>query len=133
VNTALRIVVLAILISGVGCSTGSHVATGEQQPEETAKPVEVRLYHTPPKQYQELGLVSAESVGWWSAQGETEKGIARLKKEAAKLGANGVILTNRGTKNNGSAGQINPQTGTYVTANATSSTFEGIAIRVIEE
>ena len=57
-------------------------------------PDQVKIYFHPPAQYDEIALLDTSSRGAFAitAQGKTDKVIERLKDEAAKLGANGILL-----------------------------------------
>jgi hypothetical protein len=54
----------------------------------------VKVYLYPPEKYEEVAVVDASSRQSFSPgdQAKTDKVIARLKEEAAKLGANGLLL-----------------------------------------
>ena len=45
-----------------------------------------------------IGLVEASSDSGWTDQGSQDYAVAELKKQAAKIGANGVLLTTSGTQ-----------------------------------
>jgi hypothetical protein len=57
-------------------------------------PDQVKVYLHPPEKYEEVAVVDASSRQSFSHgdQAKTDKVIARLKEEAAKLGANGLLL-----------------------------------------
>ena len=79
----------AILFAG--CSSSSHIILGDVRP---AIPVsEVKLYIDPPEAFEVIAIVRGESVTGWTQQQDTDKAIASMKREAAKLGANGVLLS----------------------------------------
>src|SRR5260370_40711823 len=70
-------------------------------------PDEVRIYDRPPPgPYQEIARLDTSSQGSFSstAQAKTDAVIKRLKTEAAKLGANGVLLEGIGDQASGSIG-----------------------------
>jgi hypothetical protein len=80
-----------------GCAT-SHVMVGQARPPTT--PDQVRLYLRPPaSKYEEIAMVDTSSRGGFafSAQGKTDVVIDRLRAEAAKLGANGILLEGSAT------------------------------------
>ena len=84
-------IVCAALLAA--CSTSSHVLTGTART--PVPPESVRIYNQPPPgQYEQIGTVTASSQGSLAigSQQNMDKAIARLKEEAAKLGANGVLL-----------------------------------------
>ncbi len=92
-----------VLVAGLsGCSTSSHVIVGT--PRAPISPDDVRVYASPPKEYDEIAWLQASSDGSWavSDQGKTDVVIARLKAEAAQLGANGVLLQDIGDRRSAS-------------------------------
>ncbi len=77
------------------CSVSSHVLVGQARP--PTSPAEVQIYSRPPSTpFEHIATVTANSSSAFRRGGpETEDVvIERLKIEAAKLGANGVILNN---------------------------------------
>jgi hypothetical protein len=92
-RTVARALLLAALLAGAAaCSTSSHVLIGTARP--PISPESVRVYYRPPAKYEEIATVQASSQGSMAltSQQNTDKAIARLKAEAAKVGANGVLL-----------------------------------------
>lgn len=75
------------------CSSTSSVVTGSTR--EPIDPGQVTVYLAAPEVYEEVALLSANSENSWAMtnQGKTDVAIKRLKKEAASLGANGVLLS----------------------------------------
>jgi len=82
--------VLAVML--LGCSTSSHVMIGTARP--PISPESVRVYVQPPEKYEEIATLDATSQGSFAitSQQNMDKAIARMKEEAAKLGANGILL-----------------------------------------
>jgi hypothetical protein len=81
-----------VLAALSGCVT-SHVIVGKVRP--PISPDQVQLYlHPPAGKYEEVALLDSSSKDSFSftAQGKTNAVITRLKAEAAKLGANGILL-----------------------------------------
>ena len=88
-----RFLLLAAILACAGaCSTSSHVLIGSARP--PIPPQSVQLYYRPPPRYEEIATVQASSQGSMAltSQQNMDKAIERLKAEAAKLGANGVLL-----------------------------------------
>jgi uncharacterized protein YbjQ (UPF0145 family) len=83
---------LAAIVTLAGCAPSTHVLVGTARP--PISPAEVKIYSTPPANYQEIGVLDASSKSAFTTGGQksVDKVIERLKIEAAKLGANGVIL-----------------------------------------
>jgi hypothetical protein len=87
-----------------GCAT-SHVMVGQARP--PISPDQVQIYlHPPANKYEEIALLDTSSKGSFAitAQGKTNAVIDRLKTEAAKLGANGILLSGVGDQASGSVG-----------------------------
>src|SRR6516225_5629644 len=89
VSRVLRPVLAAVLaVLLLGCSTSSHVMIGTARP--AISPESVRIYVQPPEKYEEIAALDATSQGSFAitSQQNMDKAIARMKEEAAKLGAN---------------------------------------------
>ena len=74
-----------------GCAGSSARLLAPARP--AIDPAAVRIYRTPPQHYQEIAVLDATSGAKFfrgSPQGEAEA-LQRLKEEAAKVGANGVL------------------------------------------
>src|SRR5882762_538353 len=102
ITTVLAAAVAVLLLAA--CAT-SHVMLGKARP--PISPDEVRIYDRPPPgPYQEIARLDTSSQGSFSftAQAKTDAVIKRLKTEAAKLGANGVLLEGIGDQPSGSIG-----------------------------
>lgn len=96
---------IAILLALVCACATSHVMIGKARP--AISPEEVRIYDRPPQTaYEEIARLDTSSQGSFSftAQRKTDAVIKRLKIEAAKLGANGVLLEGIGDRTTGSIG-----------------------------
>ncbi|MBS0418292.1 MAG: hypothetical protein JSR66_11295 [Proteobacteria bacterium] len=99
---SLTAVLAATLLAA--CAS-SHVMIGKARP--PISPDEVQIYTRPPTvPYEEIARLQTSSQGSFSftAQGKTDAVIKRLKDEAAKLGANGVLLEGIGDQPSGSIG-----------------------------
>ncbi|MGI8890540.1 MAG: hypothetical protein ACR2G0_07115 [Chthoniobacterales bacterium] len=100
------ILVLALLAVSFlsGCATSSSRLVAPARP--ALNPADVRVYRTAPPRYQEIAFLDASSGARFfhgSPENEAEA-IASLRVEAAKVGANGVIITLLGDRSNGSLG-----------------------------
>jgi len=90
----IRLVVVVVL----GAMFLSACATSEIVPvsgPRAAMPVEqVKFYQHPPKRYEILGpvTVSREEGATWDERGDATAGFDILRKKAAALGANGLLL-----------------------------------------
>lgn len=86
------------------CSTTSHVLVGTPRP--PISPDSVRIYTQPPPQYEQIATIDASSQGSLAVTGQQnmDKAMGRLKAEAAKLGANGVLLQGVQDRQSGAIG-----------------------------
>jgi hypothetical protein len=95
----------AALLCLAGCALSSHRLIGTPRP--AISPDQVRVYtETPARPFQQIALVSASSrrSGSFTYEGKAEAVIQRLKVEAAKLGANGVLLEGISEESGGALG-----------------------------
>jgi hypothetical protein len=93
---------LAVL---TGCVSSQAVLVGRARPPIT--PDRVQVYLQPPEaSYEQIANLSASSRGsfTFTTPAKIDKVIERLKKEAARLGANGVLLHGVGPRSAGSIG-----------------------------
>jgi len=123
------IISFTLLIILLGCASGSHIITGKVRP--AIKKSEVKLYLEAPKEYEIIGIVEASSEVEFSSQAAQDRAIAELKSQAAKIGANGVIISATGNKSGGVAGFYS--NGVYYAASSEMKTARGKAIFVIKE
>jgi len=86
------------------CAPSTHVLVGQARP--PISPDLVKIYSHPPANYQEIAVLDASSKSAFGTGGQksVDKVIERLKIEAAKLGANGVILEGFRDSETGSIG-----------------------------
>lgn len=87
--------ILSIAVFLVGCASGSAILVGKARP--PIQPQEVALYLEAPINYEKIALVSASSDAGLTKQDSVNYAVEELKKQAAKLGANGVILQATGS------------------------------------
>jgi hypothetical protein len=95
VGMKLTLILLAtVSFLAVGCVTGSHILTGSSRP--ALLPDSVKVYTAVPTHAEVIGIVSSQSRGR-PGQGSTDACIRELKIQAAKIGANGLVLGAIGT------------------------------------
>ena len=96
---------LSILFFGlIGCTItdSATVVVGAQRP--AIDVGEVRLYRTAPPKYEEIALLTAKAGhDFKNDQSLMDSAIQRLKEDAAKLGANGVLLQDVRSRSRGIA------------------------------
>jgi hypothetical protein len=99
-----RLVIAFAAVLLVACAT-SHVMIGKARP--PIAPSDVHIYYRPPQTpYEEIARLDTSSQGTFSftAQRKTDAVLRRLQAEAAKLGANGVLLEGIADQASGSIG-----------------------------
>lgn len=89
----ITLLLLALALSA--CAGTSKVMLGQARP--PVDPAQVRIYTTPPPGSIEIAQLESSSAVGFGTQGQTDAAVARLKREAAALGANGVILMGVGS------------------------------------
>jgi hypothetical protein len=99
----IKIFGFMIVMFLVGCVPVSHIVVGETR--EPIHPSSVKIYLDYPKEYEKIALIDAGSnfafkdpailFDW---QSKMDKATERLKIEAAKLGANGILIINTDNK-----------------------------------
>jgi hypothetical protein len=94
----------AFVFALAACASTSHVITGK--PRAPIDPSQVKLYSVAPPEYEEIATVDASSRSSFAFgdQKKMDTVIERLKKEAASLGANGVLLQSTGSEDGGGVG-----------------------------
>lgn len=93
-RTTFFVFIALVFIFSSGCTIidGNAIVTGDTKAAISSE--QVRLYRSAPESYKEIAFVSA-SAGHDFKKGSSllKSAIERLKQEAAKIGANGVIVT----------------------------------------
>lgn len=89
------LVALALAACVAGCASTSRVMLGAARP--PVDPATVQVYATPPAGAIEIAQLESTSAVGFGTQGQTDAAVARLKREAAALGANGVVLMGVGS------------------------------------
>jgi hypothetical protein len=86
------------------CATDSVVVVGAKRA--PISPADVKIYSTPPPAFEEIAILNASSNSMFTTGGQAtvDKVINGLKEQAAKLGANGVILEGFSDQATGSVG-----------------------------
>lgn len=72
------------------CASGTYLVTGTQRDAISAD--EVQIYVEEPDNYEVIGVVNASSDAGWTEQGSLNYAVSELKKQAAKIGANGILI-----------------------------------------
>ncbi len=117
---------LWIVLLLAGCASGSTILVGDKRP--PLSPDQVKIYLEPPASYDAIAIVKASSDMGWTEQGSVDYALKELKSQAAKVGANGILFTNTGSKVTGVGGASSYGLFTGYTYDA--QTVEGKAIYV---
>ena len=81
----------ALALALAGCASTSHVMLGDSHP--PLAPEQVRIYYQPPAKYLEVALLETQSGSFtYGEQNKMNSVLGKLRAEAAKLGANGVLI-----------------------------------------
>ncbi len=118
--------VLATILFLAGCATGSSIIVGQVR--EAIDPEQVKLYLETPKSFETIGIVTASSDAGWTEQDSVDYAVEELKNQAAKLGANGVLIESTGTQNSSVVGGYG--TGYLYSIPVTAKSVTGKAIYV---
>lgn len=81
------------------CASGTAFVTGKKR--SSVNPDRISIYTEPPEDYEVIGIVTASSDSGFTDQGSLNYAIAELKKQAGKIGANGIILETISKSNSG--------------------------------
>ena len=101
----LRVASMLMLAALAGCASSQAVVVGRARPPISADRVQIYL-QPPESSYEQIANLTASSRGSFAVTtpGKIDKVIERLKKQAARLGANGVLLHGVGPRSAGSIG-----------------------------
>ena len=98
----LQIAALSAVLLLSGCAGSSKVMVGQARP--AIDPTQVQIYTVVPAGAQEIAQIESSSAIGFGTQGQTDSAVARLKAEAAALGANGVVLMGVGASGSSGGG-----------------------------
>lgn len=125
-----RVAVFATFLTVLfGCATGSSIVTGKVRP--AINPSDVKLYLESPIKYETIGIVEASSEVEFSSQAAQDRAIQELKVQAARIGANGVLIKNTGNQSGDMVGFFSG--GVFFAGASEKKTAMGNAILVIQE
>ena len=88
--------ILAVLFVLAGCATGSALVTGQVRTAIEDHST-IQILTTMPAGAEEIAIVKASPDAGWNEQASLDYAVEELKKQAAKLGANAVVITGRDT------------------------------------
>jgi hypothetical protein len=130
----IRFLTLVASVGLAACASGTTILTGMPRP--PLMPEQVRLYTEAPSDFEVVGLVSASSEMGWSNQNDTNMAIAEMRKQAAKIGTNGVLIESAGPLNQGASSGLYTNSaggiGMIAMGSSTNAAVQGKAIFVPE-
>jgi hypothetical protein len=104
IKECARPALCSLIVLLAACATDSIVITGRARPAISA--ADVKIYSRPPPLFEEVAILNASKNSAFTTGGQktVDKVIAGLKEQAAKVGANGVILQGFSDSQTGSVG-----------------------------
>ena len=139
----MKMLLLLALLSLAGCAVTHQTSVLVGTPRAATRPEQVKLYTTPPKKYEEIAIISTDAAhDFMDKQALMNTAVLNAKKEAAKLGATGILLDGLGDFQTGNSGvavmqqpyrRASPAVGVVSTNVRTGKQVGGMAIFVIEE
>jgi hypothetical protein len=103
---AMRFLTLSglIVLALSACATDSVIVTGSPRP--AISPADVKIYSQAPPVFQEIAILNASKSVAFSTGGQktVDKVIEGLKEQAAKVGANGIVLEGFSDRQTGALG-----------------------------
>lgn len=137
-NKLIPSLLAAATLMLAGCASIHKTMLGAARP--AISPDQVQVYQAPPRRYEEIARLESQSGVGFGTQGQTNAAINRLVREAAALGANGVLLLGVDTVDSPvslgvGAGSFGRRSGVSVGAGVPTAQRRaaGIAIHVIED
>ena len=89
----MKLLLLSVIaVSLVGCATGSELLTDQVYPA-IADPTDVSILVEMPEEAEQIAFLKASSAWGPGQRLRLEKVVEVLKRRAAKLGANSIVLT----------------------------------------
>lgn len=125
-HRAWRLLPAILVLAIAGCASGSSIVTGAKRA--PVAPESVKIYLQPPPIFEVIGLVNASSDAGWTEQGSMDYAIEELKKQAAKVGANGVLLVSTADRTSTMIGSMGA--GLVYAVPVTTKSIQGRAIFV---
>ena len=84
--------ILTVFLALVGCATGSALVTGQVRTAIEDHST-IQILTSMPAGAEEIAIVKASSDVGLTQQGSLDYAVEELKKQAARVGANGVVIT----------------------------------------
>ena len=91
---------ITFAIGFAGCTTSDVIMTGTAR--SPVSPDSIKMYLRPPEKFESIGLVTASSNSTPIRSKNKQSALTELRKKAATLGANGILLI----QDDGSVGSV---------------------------
>jgi len=91
-RTLIGALLFSLLV--VACASGTALVTGAKR--EPTNPATIRIVHMMPEGADVIARVEASSDGGLTNQGSLDYAVEELKKQAANVGANALVITSTG-------------------------------------
>jgi len=131
-RVSISLLVLTIFAFNLsGCATGSTLVTGVKR--DAINFEQVRIYHSEPSNYDVIGIVKSSSAMGFGEQHNVDLALEEIKKQAATVGANGIILQSTQEVSTGGGGTFISNGyggGFFVSNRSVKQTISGTAIYV---
>ena len=103
-KTLLRVSSVGLFVGLlVSVAAASTLMVGQARP--PISPDRVNVYMEPPRKFDRIAIIRKGSGAWaFSDQTQVEEAVAKIKIEAAKVGANGILLQAVETRSDGGLG-----------------------------
>jgi hypothetical protein len=108
-----------------GCASGSALVTGQARPA-IEDYTTITILTEMPDGAEQIAIVQASSNSGWTQQGKLDHAVEELRQQAAKIGANAVVVTGRDTSTQVTGVPVYGG-GTVVTSSKT-EIVEGVAV-----
>lgn len=93
--TSLFILLITVAVL-TGCASGSALITGQTRPA-IEDHTTIAVLTEMPVGAKQIAIVKASSDSGWTQQGSLDYAVDELKQQAAKVGANAVVISGRDT------------------------------------
>ena len=111
----------------VGCASGSALVVGQTRPaiEDYSS---VKVLTEMPDSAEQIAIVKASSDSGFTQQQSLDYAVDELKKQAAKVGANAVVITDRDTTTTVTG--VPTYDGGTIVSSAETEIIEGVAVYI---
>ena len=103
-KTVRRSASFAALWLLLSCGSTHTIMVGQARP--ARSPESVRVYYSAPQHFERIAIINSSSGPTWAftTRGQLADAMDKLREEAAKVGANGVLIEGVGTSSSGNLG-----------------------------